>query len=202
MGHNPNVAKHTYDPAKAKQVLDAAGWVPGPDGIRAKGADKLSFELMNIAGEQERAQILSFIQRQWKEIGVDAKMKLVDVGTLFGQALPKREFDMAYSFIGRTADPEISSLYLSPELKPTEQLRGVLEPRGRQADAGPGPDGQPGESARMLLFKAQDIVADGRGDPVPGLADQPHRDEQADRRDTPVPGVHRDLERRRMAASS
>ena len=23
--HNPNVVKHTYDPAKAKQVLDAAG---------------------------------------------------------------------------------------------------------------------------------------------------------------------------------
>ena len=25
--HNPNVVKHTYDPAKAKQVLDTAGWV-------------------------------------------------------------------------------------------------------------------------------------------------------------------------------
>ena len=132
--------------------------MPGSDGIRAKGADKLSFELMNIAGEQERAQILSFIQRQWKEIGVDAKMKLVDVGTLFGQALPKREFDMGYSFIGRTADPDVSSLYLSPEFKPTSNFAGYANPevdkliqtQARTVNR---------ETRKDALFKIQDQVA-------------------------------------------
>ena len=156
---SPDVPKHAYDPAKAKQVLDEAGWVPGPDGIRKKGDTTLSFELMNIAGEQERAQILSFIQRQWKEIGVDAKMKLVDVGTMFGNALPKREYDMAYSFVGRYADPDIANLYLSPDLKPTGNFAGYANPevdKLLQAQA------QTVDRAKRkdLLVKAQNIVAD------------------------------------------
>src|SRR5262249_16126919 len=113
----PDVVKHQYDPAKAKQVLDQAGWAPGPRSLRVKIRPKLTFVLMNIAGEQERLQILTFIQRQWKEIGVDAQIKNVDVGTMFGNALPKRQFQMAYSFVGRNADPEMSSLFLSPDQK-------------------------------------------------------------------------------------
>ena len=73
--YNPNVVKHKFDQAKAKQLLDEAGWKVGADGIREKDGNKLSFEILNIAGEQERIQILSFAQRQWKEIGVDAKIK-------------------------------------------------------------------------------------------------------------------------------
>jgi peptide/nickel transport system substrate-binding protein len=156
---NPNVVKHEYSPDKAKQVLDAAGWVPGPDGVRAKNGAKLSFEMMNIAGEKERLDILSFVQRQWKDIGVDMKIKLVDVGTLFGQALPKRTFDMAYSFIGRYADPDISNLFLSPEHKPTGNFSGYANP---EVDKILLESTSTADRAKRkeALFKAQDIVAD------------------------------------------
>jgi peptide/nickel transport system substrate-binding protein len=157
--HNPNVVKHTYDPAKAKQILDQAGWTVGSDGVRAKNGQRLTFEIMNIAGEQERLQILSFIQRQWKDIGVDAQIRNVDVGTMFGQALPKRTFEAAYSFVGRYADPEMASLFLSPELKPAGNYAGFANPEldkilldsQRTVDRAKRKD---------LLFKAQDIVAE------------------------------------------
>jgi peptide/nickel transport system substrate-binding protein len=157
-GHNPNVPKHTYDPTRAKQILDAAGWAPGPDGIRAKGNDKLSFELMNIAGEQERVQVLSFVQRQWKEIGVDARIKMVDVGTMWGQGLPKRNYDMAYSYSGRNADPEIGSHYLSPEHQPTNNFAGYANPEVDQVLLA---SSQTVDRARRkeLLFQAQEMVA-------------------------------------------
>ncbi|MBV9439505.1 MAG: hypothetical protein JOZ24_05905, partial [Candidatus Eremiobacteraeota bacterium] len=32
-----------YDPGEANRILDAAGWKRGPDGIRAKGSDRLQF---------------------------------------------------------------------------------------------------------------------------------------------------------------
>jgi peptide/nickel transport system substrate-binding protein len=157
--HNPQVVKHTFDPAKAKQILDQGGWIAGADGMRAKGDQKLSFEIMNIAGEQERLQILSFIQRQWKDIGVDARIRNVDVGTLFGQALPRRTFEMAYSFTGRYADPEMSSLFLSPELKPPGNYAGYANPEldkvllasSQTVDR---------DKRKELLFKAQDTVAE------------------------------------------
>jgi peptide/nickel transport system substrate-binding protein len=156
---NPNVLKHEYNPDKAKQTLDAAGWVTGPDGVRAKAGAKLSFEIMNIAGEQERLDILSFVQRQWKDIGVDARIKLVDVGTLFGQALPKRTFDMAYSFVGRYADPDISNLFLSPEYKPTGNFSGYANPELDKVllDSINTADQTKRKEA---LIKAQDMVAD------------------------------------------
>ena len=35
--YNPDVPKYAFDPAKAKQMLDAAGWTVGSDGIRDQG---------------------------------------------------------------------------------------------------------------------------------------------------------------------
>jgi ABC-type transport system substrate-binding protein len=115
--------------------------------------------MMNIAGEKERLDILSFVQRQWKDIGVDMKIKLVDVGTLFGQALPKRTFDMAYSFIGRYVDPDISNLFLSPDYKPTGNYSGYSNP---ELDKVLLDSTNTADRARRkeALFKAQDIIAD------------------------------------------
>ncbi|MBU6497103.1 MAG: peptide ABC transporter substrate-binding protein, partial [Rhodospirillales bacterium] len=53
---NPHVAPHAYDPAKAKATLDAAGWKPGSDGIRAKGGVRLSFQNSTTAGNHVREQ--------------------------------------------------------------------------------------------------------------------------------------------------
>jgi peptide/nickel transport system substrate-binding protein len=122
--YNPDIPKHTFDQDKAKQLLDEAGWKAGSGGIREKDGTKLSFEIINIAGEQERVQILSFIQGQWKEIGVDANIKMVDVGTMWGKDLPTLNYQMGYSYSGLTADPDMSSLYLSPKYKPGANFAG------------------------------------------------------------------------------
>jgi peptide/nickel transport system substrate-binding protein len=122
--HNPGVTKHAFDQARARALLDEAGFKVGGDGVRVKDGKRLSFEIANIAGEQERVQVLSFIQQQWKQIGVEAKIRAVDVGQMWGRMLPQRQFEMAYSYTGRLPDPDMSSHYLSPELKPTTNFPG------------------------------------------------------------------------------
>jgi peptide/nickel transport system substrate-binding protein len=72
--YNTNVMKYTYDPAKAKQMLDDAGWKVGADGIREKDGEKLSFTFLNRGGRQDRIQIAQVIQAQLKDIGVDVQM--------------------------------------------------------------------------------------------------------------------------------
>jgi peptide/nickel transport system substrate-binding protein len=126
--YNPGVVHQAFDPAKAKALLDESGWKPGADGVRAREGKRLSFEIANIAGEQERIQVLSFIQQQWKQIGVEAKIRAVDVGAMWGNMLPKRQYEMAYSYSGRLPDPDMSTHYLSPELKPVSNFAGYANP--------------------------------------------------------------------------
>ena len=64
-----------YDAAKAKALLDEAGWRPGGDGIRAKGGQRLEIVLNAIeygGGADPTAQL---IQGMLREAGVDVKIK-------------------------------------------------------------------------------------------------------------------------------
>lgn len=69
----------TYDPEKAKSILDAAGWVPGPDGIREKDGQKLSFKVMFAAVFAGNQAILELTQQQLRDVGVDLQLELVSV---------------------------------------------------------------------------------------------------------------------------
>jgi peptide/nickel transport system substrate-binding protein len=118
--YNPDIAKYLYDPDQASSLLAEVGWMDedGDGVLEAHGVegvdDGTPFELdiANIAGEQIRVQLLSLVQAQWKEVGVDAELNLVDVGTMFGDMHPNNNFRTSYSFIGRNADPDFGSLYL------------------------------------------------------------------------------------------
>jgi peptide/nickel transport system substrate-binding protein len=105
---------------KAKALLEQVGWKDiNNDGIReaqgvvgVKDGTPLKFETASIAGEQVRAQLLALVHAQWKEIGVQAEVRLVDVATMFSNMHPNNNFQSTYSYIGRTPDPDISALYL------------------------------------------------------------------------------------------
>lgn len=81
-----------YSPAKAKALLDAAGWKPGPDGIRVKEGRrlKLTFIGMVESGHQELAPIL---QAQLKAVGIDLKTK-VSILRVYLPGLRKQNYDM------------------------------------------------------------------------------------------------------------
>jgi peptide/nickel transport system substrate-binding protein len=157
--YHPKILHQGFDPARAQRLLDEAGWRPSADGVRAREGRRLSFELANIGGEQERVQVLSFIQQQWKQIGVEARIRTVDVGTMWGSMLPKRQFEMAYSYTGRLPDPDMSTHYLSPELKPTTNFPGysnaevdrLLLAAAATVDR---------EKRKAAYLKVQEIVAD------------------------------------------
>jgi peptide/nickel transport system substrate-binding protein len=59
-----------HDPAQAKQVLDADGWTPGPDGIRVKDGKKLQLRLPWIANFAPNQTVLELIQQELKAVGI------------------------------------------------------------------------------------------------------------------------------------
>lgn len=85
-GYDPSLGQYTpdYDPARANRLLDEAGWVMGPDGVRQKGGRKLeiSFWTTNTGSSAQVAQV---IQEQLKQVGIKLKITSLDVGTYVSQ---------------------------------------------------------------------------------------------------------------------
>jgi peptide/nickel transport system substrate-binding protein len=91
--YSPETPTYAFDPAKAKALLDEAGWKPGPDGIRrnAKG-ERLSFDFQTTAGNKLRELMQQVLQSQWKDAGIEVVIKNEPARTLFGPTLSHREF--------------------------------------------------------------------------------------------------------------
>lgn len=78
------LTQEVYDPAKAKQELDKAGWVPGADGIREKSGVRASLTISTTTGDKTREQIEQILVDQYKSVGVELKIKNVPSAVLFG----------------------------------------------------------------------------------------------------------------------
>ncbi|HTU76491.1 MAG TPA: ABC transporter substrate-binding protein [Trebonia sp.] len=59
-----------YNPAKAKQILQQAGYKLGSNGIFAKNGQQLSFSVINIGGYSDWVASMSVIQSELKAVGI------------------------------------------------------------------------------------------------------------------------------------
>src|SRR5215470_18076424 len=66
---------YAYNPAKAISVLTAAGFKKGPDGIMAKGGQKLSFTIVNNGGYSDWVASVNVIQQNLKAVGIQVTPK-------------------------------------------------------------------------------------------------------------------------------
>lgn len=108
--HNDRFA---YDQEQAKALLEEAGWVEGSDGVREKDGARLAVNLLNIAGDSERLQVVQLAQAQWAEIGIEVNIENVDAPT-FVAAMVGADFQFAYGFWGYSVDPSgYNERYLS-----------------------------------------------------------------------------------------
>jgi len=82
-----------FDPAGAGRLFDEAGWKRGPDGVRQNAAgQKLAFELMTTAGNRSRETVQQVLQAQWKQAGVDIRIRNEPPRVFFAETVSKRKF--------------------------------------------------------------------------------------------------------------
>ena len=74
--------KYEFNPDKAAQVLEAAGWKKGADGIREKGGKKLKLVFQtSINGPRQKTQ--QIIKQAAQKAGIDIELKAVPASVYF-----------------------------------------------------------------------------------------------------------------------
>jgi peptide/nickel transport system substrate-binding protein len=99
-----------FDTVEAKRILDAKGWVPGPDGVRTRNGQALRFTVGTNAGNQRRADVGQIAQQAWRRVGVDARLSILESNTFFDR-LNRREYDAAIAGWGVGLSPDLSGLW-------------------------------------------------------------------------------------------
>ncbi len=92
-GYTEAVEKYPYDPARARRLLQEAGFAPGPDGVMRNAAgQRLQLEINTTAGDQIREQIEQIIHQQLRQIGVEITILNFPSRILFGEITGRRKF--------------------------------------------------------------------------------------------------------------
>jgi len=87
--YNKNVPKYDYDPQKANQLLDEAGFRRGAGGIRFR----MRFTYDGSTAEWGR--IGDILKEQLAEVGIDVTLESLDFNTWFDRVYVKRDYDLS-----------------------------------------------------------------------------------------------------------
>lgn len=98
-----------YDPARAEQLLQEAGFTKGPDGIYQKDGQPLKLTLYATSGSSLIEALTTMARQMWQAVGIDVDVQLMDFNAMNENHLQPGKFDMAFQAFNLGLDPD--SLY-------------------------------------------------------------------------------------------
>jgi peptide/nickel transport system substrate-binding protein len=111
--YEPNVARYPYDPARAEQLLDAAGFPRRPE----LGGMRLHLVLKTSTDEAPRT-LGAVLQEQWRRVGVDLELRSEELATLFAD-VNAGNFQLTYlRWVGGNNDPDFFEFVFSSRRMP------------------------------------------------------------------------------------
>ncbi len=124
--HSDEVTHYPFDPAKAKALLDEAGWKTGPDGIRQKDRKRLELEMVEATGGTTGHNEDVQVQQMLHDVGIVLTIKgyapsLVFAPASQGGVLPSGNYDAYISGWIGGADPDNASNFTCAAISPAGQ---------------------------------------------------------------------------------
>lgn len=119
--HNPTVRRFDYDPVKARELLAAAGWKDSNgDGIVDKDGQPFAFTIVTNQGNDQRSKSGEIIQRRFREVGVDVKLRVIEWASFLKEFINPGNFDA--TILGWTVpiDPDGYNVWHSSKTRPGE----------------------------------------------------------------------------------
>jgi peptide/nickel transport system substrate-binding protein len=99
---------YPYDPNKAAQLLDRAGWTMGSSGLREKGGQQFKLNCLIGTAEEDNA-IAQIMQAQFKPLGIQIDINVI-AGTALTTAKQQGQHDIGFK-IAVYQDPDILGIY-------------------------------------------------------------------------------------------
>jgi peptide/nickel transport system substrate-binding protein len=110
---DPTVREPGFDPTRADDLFDAAGWRRGSDGMRRHNGNLLRLVYVQFPESTTGVRVATAVQAALRERGVDVAVKSVSNAQLFlprTGVLATGNFDLAYVPWTMGADPDDSSV--------------------------------------------------------------------------------------------
>lgn len=122
---HPDAGLCTYDTEKARELLLAAGWKPGSDGVLAKNGQKFSITIPLATQDLRHYNI--YLQ-DLKNAGIDARLDQISPSTLT-KRIDTHEFDLHWENwgAGRLRDPEAQWLSTAADEEASNNHSGVKD---------------------------------------------------------------------------
>ncbi len=105
--NNEDVEQYGYDPARAREILEAAGCTMGPGGYYERGGGEVGFAISVMPGEQDRIDIAQAAAQQLRQAGIHCTVDLpakIDwagqMAVLIGWGSPFDADDHTYKVFG------------------------------------------------------------------------------------------------------
>ncbi len=118
---NKNLADLPYDPERARRLLAEAGWRDEDgDGILERNGQPFSFEILTNQGNELREKTATIIQRRFREVGVDAKVRVIEWSAFINNFIDKRRFDAVVLGWSLSPDPDQYDIWHSSKTKEKE----------------------------------------------------------------------------------
>lgn len=99
-------AKLGYEEAKAKQLLDEAGWKLNANGLREKDGKELVLAAYESLPQPQNRETLQLVAQQWAKVGVKLNVLAGDSGSRTVDSLDPEKTPVAPGMVGR-ADPDV-----------------------------------------------------------------------------------------------
>ncbi|EOU1466381.1 peptide ABC transporter [Clostridium perfringens] len=109
--YNPDVPKYEYNPEKANQLLDEAGWKDtNGNGVRDKDGVELELQWLTYTGSKYVDALIPIVQQSWEQIGVKVTPELMEFGTMMDK-VNNREYDIFNGAWNLSIDPDPSGIF-------------------------------------------------------------------------------------------
>ncbi|MDB5182114.1 MAG: hypothetical protein JWP13_877 [Candidatus Saccharibacteria bacterium] len=105
LGYDKTLVQPPVNREAAAASLDAAGWLKGENGLRAKAGVPLGF-ILQAQDTPENRVITAKLQEDWEQIGVKADMQLRD-GSDLQQTISEQNYDALLYGISIGTDPDV-----------------------------------------------------------------------------------------------